>query len=257
MTMIAQIHTPSKHGFPETADIDTASDDYAGRFAGPAGARMLEVQERITLRFVARSGARTILDVGGGHGQLAAPLCRAGYDVTVLGSDERCRGRIAGIVDSGKCKFVVGNAIALPFPDRSFDMAISFRFLTHCARWPDLVGELCRVSRGGVIVDYPTSQSVNVIAPGLFRLKKKVETNTRAWTLFRHAAVLREFERRGFRKRARKAQFFLPMVLHRMLKSRGLSAALEGACRMLGLTALAGSPIILWMERNDLETPRA
>ncbi|NLE67759.1 MAG: methyltransferase domain-containing protein [Lentisphaerae bacterium] len=252
--MISQIHTPSEHGFPETADIDTASDDYATRFAGPAGAWMLEVQERITLGFVARSGARTILDVGGGHGQLAAPLCREGYDVTVLGSDARCRRRIAGIADSGNCRFVVGNVIALPFPDRSFDMAISFRLLTHCSRWPELAGELCRVARAGIIVDYPTSQSVNVIAPGLFQLKKKVETNTRAWALFRHAEVLREFERHGFRKRARKAQFFLPMVLHRMLKSRGLSAALEGACRGLGLTALAGSPAILWLARNNSET---
>lgn len=255
--MTTQSHTPSEYGFPETADIDTASDDYATRFAGPAGTWMLGVQERITLDFIVKSGAHTILDVGGGHGQLAIPLCRKGFDVTVLGSDERCRKRIADIVGSGKCKFVIGNVIALPFPDSSFDMVISFRMLTHCARWQELAAEMCRVARNGVIVDYPTSQSVNVIAPSLFQLKKKVESNTRTWALFRHAEVLAEFERHGFRRRLRKAQFFLPMVLHRMLKRRSLSEALEGLCRGLGLTALAGSPAILWLVRSKTEPPRA
>jgi len=36
-------------------------------------------------------------------------------------------------------------------------------------------------------------------------------------------------------------------VLHRMLKCRGLSAFLEGACRALGLTRLWGSPVIIEM----------
>ena len=39
-------------------------------------------------------------------------------------------------------------------------------------------------------------------------------------------------------------QFFLPMVLHRMIGRRGISAALEGLCRGLGLTRLWGSPVI-------------
>ena len=68
--------------------------------------------------------------------------------------------RIAGVVDSGACRFQVGNVVDLPFPDRSFDAAISFRLLTHCEAWPVLIRELCRVARRTVIVDYPTSQSV-------------------------------------------------------------------------------------------------
>ena len=39
-----------------------------------------------------------MLDVGGGHGQLAIPLCRAGYRVTVLGSDASCRRRLEALV---------------------------------------------------------------------------------------------------------------------------------------------------------------
>ncbi|MGD9781414.1 MAG: class I SAM-dependent methyltransferase [Kiritimatiellia bacterium] len=234
--------------FPETADIHTSSDEYATRFSGPAGEWMLAVQERIALRMMRAFPDARVLDVGGGHGQLAIPLCREGWKVTVLGSDESCRRRIRSVVDSGACRFVVGNAVALPFPDNAFDVALCFRLLTHCGRWPELVRELCRVARQAVIVDYPTGQSLNAIAPALFGAKKKFEKNTRTWALFRHRQVIDEFAKNGFAPAATKKQFFLPMVLHRMLKSRAASSALEALCRALGLTRRWGSPVIVRME---------
>jgi 2-polyprenyl-3-methyl-5-hydroxy-6-metoxy-1,4-benzoquinol methylase len=233
--------------FPETADIHTSSDEYATRFSGAAGGWMLDVQEKIALRMIRRFEDVSVLDVGGGHGQLALPLCRAGWSVTVLGSDESCRHRIQSAVDSGACRFMVGNVVSLPFPDNCFDVVLCFRLLTHCERWPELVRELCRVARQGVIVDYPTGQSLNAIAPALFGAKKKFEKNTRTWALFRHRQVLDEFAKNGFAPAETKKQFFLPMVLHRMLKSRALSASLEAICRALGLTRLWGSPVIVLM----------
>lgn len=230
--------------YPETADIHTSSDEYATRFAGPAGEWMLDVQEAITLRMVRRFPDASILDVGGGHGQLAKPLCRAGRRMTVLGSDDSCRHRIQAEVDSGLCRFLTGSVIDLPLPDNVFDLVLCFRLLTHCERWPELVRELCRVARQGVIVDYPTSQSLNAIAPALFGAKKKFEKNTRTWALFRHRQVLDEFAKHGFVPAEIRKQFFLPMVLHRMLKSRRLCAGLEAICRGLGLTRLWGSPVI-------------
>jgi len=234
--------------FPETADIHTSSDEYATRFSGPAGEWMLAVQEQMTLRLMRPFPDASVLDVGGGHGQLAVPLCRAGWRVTVLGSDESCRHRIQSIVDSGACRFRVGDVVRLPFPDNSFDVALSFRLLTHCERWPELVRELCRVARQAVIVDYPTGQSLNAVAPALFGAKKKFEKNTRTWALFRHRQVIDEFAKNGFVPAETKKQFFLPMVLHRMLKCRAASAALEAFCRALGLTRRWGSPVIVRME---------
>jgi 2-polyprenyl-3-methyl-5-hydroxy-6-metoxy-1,4-benzoquinol methylase len=231
--------------YPETADIHTSSDEYATRFAGPAGEWMLAVQESIALRMVRCFPDASILDVGGGHGQLARPLCREGRRVTVLGSDDSCRCRIQAEVDSGTCRFLTGSIIELPLPDNVFDVVLCFRLLTHCERWPELVRELCRVARQGVIVDYPTSQSLNAVAPAFFGAKKKFEKNTRTWALFRHREVLNEFARNGFVATEVRKQFFLPMVLHRILKSRRLSAALEAVCRGLGLTRLWGSPVIV------------
>lgn len=233
--------------FPETADIATSSDDYATRFSGPAGRWMLEVQERLTLDLLKGLLPAKVLDVGGGHGQIARPLCREGCEMTVLGSDPVCRARIADLVDAGRCRFDVGNVIALPYPDRSFDVAVSFRLLTHCVNWPELVGELCRVARVAVVVDYPTSQSLNVIAPALFGAKRRIEKNTRAWKLFRHREVLDAFAGRGALPAAKRKQFFWPMVLHRAAGNRRLSMAAEGLARTLGLTALFGSPVIVRM----------
>lgn len=229
---------------PETADIETSSDGYAARFAGPVGSWLLSVQEKITVTMLADSPGATILDVGGGHGQLAWPLCRLGFPVTVLGSDESCRRRIAGLVEGGVCRFVTGNVVQLPFPGRSFDVAMSFRLLPHCLAWPTLIAELTRVARRSVVVDYPTSEGLNAIAPALFGAKKKLEGNTREWRMFTHAEVDGEFEKHDFILKKREPQFFLPMVLHRTLRCRSLSAGLEAACRGLGLTRRWGSPVI-------------
>lgn len=239
--------------YPETADIETSNDDYATRFRGAVGAWMLAVQERGVFKLLrgrVSAGAR-ILDVGGGHGQLAFPLSGGGYDVQVIGSAPSCRHRIAPLVDAGTCGFEVGNVIELPYPDRSFDAVVSVRMLTHCGAWEKLVSEMCRVSRGPVITDYPTGQSLNAAAPALFNAKKKFEKNTRTWRLFRHAEVASAFHAAGFSETGRYAQFFLPMVIHRALKCRPVSAFLEGVCRGLGLTRLWGTPVIVRMERRD------
>jgi 2-polyprenyl-3-methyl-5-hydroxy-6-metoxy-1,4-benzoquinol methylase len=237
--------------FPETADIETSNDDYATRFRGATGAWMLEVQERAVSKLLGARVERgaTVLDVGGGHGQLAHPLADAGYQVTVIGSAPSCRHRIADLVDAGRCSFEVGNVVALPYPDKSFDAVVAVRMLTHCSVWPTLVKEMCRVSRGPVITDYPTSQSLNAIAPMLFDAKKKFEKNTRTWTLFRHRQVREAFAAAGFRPTGRVGQFFLPMVVHRALKCKPLSAFLEGVCRLLGLSRLWGTPVVGRWER--------
>jgi len=229
----------------ETADIETSAAGYAARFSGQVGAWMLGVQERAVRELLGTAADQTLLDVGGGHGQLAGPLARAGWRVTVLGSDPACARRIEPLTASGSVRFVAGDILALPFPDRSFDCVVSVRLLSHCERWPALVAELCRVARRAVIVDYPTRESLNRVAPALFGAKKRLEGNTRTFTLFTHREIEQAFTASGFASFDRSAQFFLPMVLHRALRCRPGSAMLESLARTAGLTRRWGSPIIL------------
>ncbi len=235
----------------ETADRETASAGYAQRFAGPAGTWMLRVQGEVVCRWLESERDATILDVGGGHGQLAAPLAARGYRVTVLGSAACCAERLRPEIDAGRVRFVEGPLLALPWSDGTFDVVVCIRLLPHCAEWRRLVAELCRVARRRVIVDYPTGRSLNALSPVMSGMKRKVEGNTRPYALFGHGEVAAEFARHGFPRVVRYNEFFLPMVLHRMLKRPALSAGLERACRSLGLTAALGSPVLANFSREE------
>lgn len=234
-------------------DVDTAGEDYARRFAGAVGRWFLEVQERMLTRALADlpENAR-VLDVGGLHGQLVPALLRVGHRVVVLGSapvvSERLRSRLEG----GSCQLHVGELTRrLPYSDGTFDAAVSFRLLPHVDDPQQLVAELCRVARRYVVVDYPSTRSVNAAAAPLFSLKKRVEGNTRPFRVFRPAEVREWFREEGFQVAEERGQYFFPMVLHRALRSRGVSRALEAAADAAGLRRSFGSPVILRADRGD------
>jgi hypothetical protein len=147
-------------------------------------------------------------------------------------------------------RFVAGDLLAPPVPDRSYDVVLSYRLLPHVRRWPELVAVLSRLSRLAVVVDYPTRRSVNAAADLFFGLKKGVEGNTRPFTVFSDAEVERAFATHGFLATGRRPQFFFPMALHRGLRSAEIARGLEGAASGLGLTRALGSPVILRLERR-------
>lgn len=245
---------PCLAGFPETADIETSSEDYAQRFSGAIGAWFLQVQEEATLRMLAPYRGGRVLEVGGGHGQLTHGLVHNGYRLTVLGSAESCGKRIQKFIDENRCLFRVGNLLDLPFANKSFDVVLSYRLLPHVIEWRRFVGELSRVAGKVVLVDYPSVRSLNYFTPLLFQLKKRFEGNTRPFMSFSEGELLEAFGSFGFIRAERHPEFFLPMVFHRMLNSPNLSAALERACRLSGATGLLGSPVILRLVRKSVVT---
>ncbi|MBI1871710.1 MAG: class I SAM-dependent methyltransferase [Chlamydiae bacterium] len=238
----------------ETADIETSSDDYARRFEGEIGKWFLQIQEEATLRMLSGFQGRRILDVGGGHGQLTPGLIRQGFDVTVLGSDEVCRNRIKPFLRKGQCQFKVGDILNLPYQNQSFDGVVSFRLLPHVGEWKRFLGEITRVSQKMVLIDYPTVKSVNSMTPLFFNFKKRLEGNTRGYTSFHEKELLEIFKLHGFIPESRFPEFFLPMVLHRVLKSPKVSSMTEKIFRKLGLTSLLGSPVILKLVRESVNS---
>lgn len=229
---------------PETADIETSSADYATRFTGPAGLWLLNVQTQATLAMLADYPQAKILEVGGGHGQLTSHLIKAGHSVTVIGSDESCKERVRALIESKQCEFQVGNVLDMPYADKAFDVVISYRFLAHVKQWQAFISELARVADKAVIIDYPTLRSVNYITPLLFPLKKRVEGNTRPYTYYKETELMNYAKSLGLSTGDRYAQFFWPVVFHRMLKRPKVSALLERGAGALGLSKLFGSPVI-------------
>jgi SAM-dependent methyltransferase len=246
----APVDAPQAAAGRETPDIETSSEAYARRFAGPVGAWFLEVQARTTLALLRRTPNASVLDVGGGHAQLTQALVEAGHVVTVLGSDPVCATRLRRWREAGTVRFIAGDLIASPWVAGSFDIVLAFRVLPHVARWERLVAELARVARGTIVVDYPTRRSVNALADAFFGWKQRIERDTRPFTVFRDSELKGAFAACGFRPWARQPQFFWPMALHRGLGAAGLSRALERAASLLGLTRTLGSPVILALERQ-------
>ena len=230
--------------FAETADIETSSEAYAARFAGEAGRYFLDLQTRITLDLLSGYQGVEVLDVGGGHCQLAQPLGERGFRVTITGSDDSCGTRAAARLPAGSYGYTTCDSLHLPYADQSFPVVLSFRLLPHVDDWQGLIRELCRVSSGVVILDYPDIRSFNLLYRLLFPLKKSMEGNTRTYTMFDRRQIAAEFAANGFDVPVFRPEFFWPMVLHRALRNRSLSTLLEAPARWTGLTRCFGSPII-------------
>jgi len=237
--------------FTETADIETASDDYASRFSGSVGKYFLEVQSDLTLDLIHDLPCATVLDVGGGHGQLTMPLVNNGYDVTITGSADICRERLDKYCKKGAFTYLTCDSLNLPFADNHFDIVMAFRLLPHVDQWQKLIHEMCRVAGQAVIFDYPDKRSANILYDLLFDLKKNMEGNTRTYTLFTRKEVGDELAVSNFTVSRFSPEFFMPMVVHRKLKNPVVSKTLEGVFRGVGFTRLLGSPIIV---RGDLQS---
>ena len=120
-----------------------------------------------------------------------------------------------------------------------------------CPQWEALIAEMCRLSRRLVVVDYPGTGGFNALTPMLFGMKKKLEGNTRTYRSFAKEELDREFGRHEFDRRATRKEFLLPMVLHRATGSARPLRWAEAAGQALGLTALAGSPIVGRFHRQE------
>ena len=209
------------------------------------------VQARTVLELLAPWPRARVLEVAGGHAQLAPALVEQGFHLTVTGSEEVCRRRLDRALPPGSFEFEVCDPSRLPFPDRAFDMVVAMRLLTHLEPWRQALGEMCRVARRAVIVDYPDTRSFNFLYGPLFSWKQAMEGDTRPFRCFRPGEVIAAGSLHGFGRPAARRQFFVPMVIHRALGMAGVSAAVERASRILGLTRAFGSPVVLRMQRED------
>jgi 2-polyprenyl-3-methyl-5-hydroxy-6-metoxy-1,4-benzoquinol methylase len=211
---------------------------------------MLEVQKQALLEMLPVNFSGCVLDIGGGHGQVALPIYETGRSVTILGSSSECATLLSKYIDAGAISFRVGNLVDVPFDDRSFDVVVCFRLMSHCTAWRTLIAEMCRVAESRIIFDYPIWCSSNLLTPFLFRLKRLLEGNTRRYRIFTTGELVREFKLHGFERAQLKKQFFFPMGIHRTIRSAKLSAALEQIARIVGLTKLLGSPGVICFTRS-------
>lgn len=244
-----KLHPEPLRDSRENADVETSSEAYAGRFPGALGEFLLEPQTRALLDLLAPYPGARILDIGGGHAQVAPVLVRHGYAVTVVGSDEVCRERLDRVLAPDQFEFLAADLLDLPIPDRSFDVVVTFRLLAHVERWRQLLAEMCRVARAAVVFDYSDTHSFNLLYGRFFEWKRALEGNTRPFRCFAPGEPAAECARHGFPRSQERRELFVPMVVHRTLRNVPISRTVEAVSQRAGLTRRFGSPVVLRAER--------
>jgi ubiquinone/menaquinone biosynthesis C-methylase UbiE len=221
------------------------------RFGGPIGELVASTQARVLANMIGRIKDRSVLDVGTGTGRAALILARGGARVTAVDASEQmlevARRRAAD--ESVKVNFLVGDAHALKFPDRAFDVTVCLRVLMHAPDWRRCMSELCRVSQRLVIFDYPSAASAAAIESVTRRAVHAAGGRTEAYRVFTNRQIRRALNDSGFTVRSIHRQFVMPIQFHRAIGSRRFTLFSEGLLDRAGLLRLLGSPVTVCAER--------
>ena len=101
-----------------------------------------------------------VLDVGAGGGLFSATLATAGFEVVGIDASKpslrTARKHTVRPSDRHAPAYVAGNAMLLPFADRSFDAAVCSEVLEHVASPGVLINEVARVLRPGGLFCFDT-----------------------------------------------------------------------------------------------------
>ena len=232
-------------------DPQTAQTFDEKRFGGPIGEMVAFDQARAIAGFIGRVDHTRILDVGTGTGRAALTLAREGGIVTGIDASEAMLAiaRQRAAAEGLSVTLQQGDAHAVPFPDRSFEVAISLRVLMHTPDWRQCVAELCRVSDRLVVLDYPSARSLATLQAAGRRIVSMLGGATEPYRVFRPRAIAAALDRSGFHVRSVHRQFVLPIAFHKAIGSPAFTRALENVLARIGLLTLFGSPVTLVAER--------
>ena len=243
--------TRDHYSYTVYADPATARTFDDRRFGGPIEELIAAEQARVLAGFVGEIRDRRVLDVGSGTGRAALLLARAGARVTAVDASEHMLAvaRQRASDERATISFAVGDAHALDFPDRAFDVAVSFRMLMHTPRWRVCLDELCRVADRLVVVDYPARPSLALLQAAARRAITLLGGRTEAYRVFSDREIAGALAQHGFQVRSLHRQFVLPIALHKVIGSRRFTTASESLLNRIGLLRLFGSPVTLVAER--------
>jgi len=235
------------------ADSANAQSFDARRFGGPIGDLVARGQADVLADMLGPVQGRRIIDVGTGTGRGAFLLAAAGAHVTGIDASEQmlalAKQRALDTHATG-ADFQVGDAHEIQFGDRSFDVAVSLRVLMHTPRWRQCIGELCRVSSHGVVLDYPSATSSALIESVVRKVLHPLGLASEPYRVFLAGPIRRELASHGFRVTSVHRQFVLPIAVHKAIGSRRFTEVSERWLARLRLLRLVGSPITVYAERG-------
>ncbi len=153
----AFVHNLHRYSAPSSGAYDALFTPVLGPF-----------YERVARRVAALQPGGRVLEVGPGPGHLAVRLARLAPNLRIVGLDvspdmaRRARRRAINKRVADQVRMQVGDVAALPFPDGTFDLAVSTFSLHH---WEDAavgLAEIHRVLRpGGTLLLYDVEDWVS------------------------------------------------------------------------------------------------
>lgn len=154
-----QYMTPSeepKSSAQNPFDSPELAARYESWYSGPG--RRADVLEKCVLKkLLRRLDGRTILEIGCGTGHFTRWLRTIGFEVTGLDSS-------AAMLEQARShkgdEYICGNALALPFGDRSFDIAAMITTLEFVGAPRTALREAFRISRSGLLLGVINRQSL-------------------------------------------------------------------------------------------------
>jgi GT2 family glycosyltransferase/glycosyltransferase involved in cell wall biosynthesis/SAM-dependent methyltransferase len=127
---------------------------------------------------------RDVLDIASGEGYGAALLAGVARSVVGVEIDAGAVAHAQGNYAGDNLRFLQGDALAIPLPEHSVDVAVSFETLEHVADHARFVAEIRRVlrPRGLFVVSTPDRAvySAHGIDPNPFHVLELTETELRA-----------------------------------------------------------------------------
>ncbi|MBW4692646.1 MAG: class I SAM-dependent methyltransferase [Lyngbya sp. HA4199-MV5] len=158
-----------------------------------------EVSEQVTdciLRLTAATPKTHFFEPGIGTGRIALPLVQRGYAYTGIDiSDEMMdvlRRKLEGVPH--QLTLIKGDATALPFDDRTFDVALTVHLLHLVANWQNVLSEIRRVLKPEGIFLYVHGRG-NDAKPGDFDFNQPQHEFKQRWDeiLADHGVQLKDY----------------------------------------------------------------
>jgi ubiquinone/menaquinone biosynthesis C-methylase UbiE len=180
--------------------------------------------DRVALRALLPPTGGRLIEVGAGFGRLADEYAGYGEVVLLDSSDVHVAAAVQAVGDDPRYRVILGDALALPFPDGYFDVAVCIRVVHHFGDLGPIATELGRVVRPGglVILEYANRRNLKSIARRLL--------GRQSWSPFGLGAV----EYKPFH------YDHAPVTVRRSLRAAGLEVERMRAVSLFRLRALNG-----------------
>jgi SAM-dependent methyltransferase len=151
---------------PDAARPIATYEDLGYRDVFWATRRYEDACDRIALRALLPAKGHRLIEVGAGFGRLAGEY--TGFEKVVLldSSEVHVEAARLALATDPRYEVALGDALALPYPDASFDAVVCVRVMHHFSDPAPVVSELGRIVRpGGVLVlEYANKRNLKAIA---------------------------------------------------------------------------------------------